>query len=144
MPFRPSLHRQRHLCGVMLLVWLFAVLSSTVNACVLTEKVVPAHAGHSAHVAVALHDHGHDHPGVQEGGLNHLDEHLACHKFCKDQSAPLTPFKSAQDQDFHPVLIALVSTFLPDAWTPPSMAPTSPRPPAHGPPVHIRFLRLTL
>lgn len=145
MRFRPSTHAQRRLCGVMLLVWLFAVLSGTVNACVLTERSAPAHTEHMDHVAIALHDHAHDHPGASPAGLRHVDEHLVCHKFCKDQSASLTPFKSAHDQDFHPVLLVLGSALLPDAWAAQPVPPAvEHRPPAHGPPVYIRLLRLTL
>lgn len=149
MPFRLSPRHQRRFCGLMLLLWLFAVLSGTVNACVLADNARPAQPAH--------HDHGehapaHDAMAVDEGVHEHADEaahhqadaHLACHKFCQDEARILPPHKHQNDAGFAPVLLLYGSPLLPEATAPLSVAHAPQRPQAHGPPLVIRLLRLTL
>lgn len=144
MPFRPSPHHQRRLCGLMLLLWLFALLSGTVNACVLADSAPPALAPHSehAHHHDAVEDETHAH--AEDAAHHHADEHVACHKFCKDEARTLPHNKHQGDVDFTPVLLLYGSPLLPptQAIAPAARAPQ--RPLAHGPPLVIRLLRLTL
>ncbi|MBI3382085.1 MAG: hypothetical protein HY019_08780 [Aquabacterium sp.] len=151
MPFRPSLHHQRRFCGLLLLLWLFAVLSGTVNACVLAENAPsnqPAHHEHGGHALAhedmeeAGHLNGHLH--ADDAAHHHADEHVACHKFCQDEARTLPPNKHLDGADFAPVLLLYGSPLLPEATAPPSVAHAPQRPQAHGPPLVIRLLRLTL
>ncbi|WP_152606424.1 hypothetical protein [Aquabacterium sp. NJ1] len=161
MPFRPSLHHQRRFCGLMLLLWLFAVLSGTVNACVLAQTAQPAHhehAGHAlAHDAVAGMAHEHADDAVDEhadehaadhadaqAAHHHADAHLACHKFCQDEARTLPPNKHLDGADFTPILLLYGSPLLPEVTAPQPVAQAPQRPPAHGPPLVIRLLRLAL
>lgn len=160
MPFRFSLLKQRRLCGVMLLAWLFALLSGTVNACVLAERAAGPHQhdGHAQHahehhgaVQDDRHD-GHDDAQERQDALldeaetpsPHADAHVACHKFCQDESQTLPPNPHRDSADFAPVLIPYGSPLLPEATAVVQSAFPDERPPAHGPPLVIHFLRLTL
>lgn len=157
MPFRPSLHHQRRLCGLMLLLWLFAVLSGTVNACVLAETAPPAHheqPEHAlAHDAIEgkghehADDHAHEHADAQADehpAHHHADAHVACHKFCQDEARTLPTPKHLDGADFTPILLLYGSPLLPDVTAPQPVAQAPQRPPAHGPPLVIRLLRLAL
>lgn len=147
MPFRLSPRHQRRFCGLMLLLWLFAVLSGTVNACVLAENTRPAQPAHHehgehalAHEAMVVDEHEH----ADEAAHHHADEHVACHKFCQDEARALPQHKHQDDADFTPVLLLYGSPLLPEATALPPVAHAPQRPQAHGPPLVIRLLRLTL
>lgn len=166
--FRASTSTKRRICGVMVLVWLFAVLSSAVNACVLSEpdqkeglhhasfEVLTA-VGHD-HADQADDDHDGDH-GVVHGDHDHAlpsdwthasehshhDEGAAgCHKFCKDESATLTKNKNLESPSFSLALINTGSQLPPIAQAPMRAQRVQERPQAQGPPLVIRFLRLAL
>lgn len=135
MPFRLSLQRQRRFCGLMLLLWLFAVLSGTVNACVLADNARAEHP-HG--------EHGLAHEATAGSGHEHADEHVTCHKFCQDEARTLPPNKHQDGLDFTPILQLHGSPLLPEVTAPQPAAQAPQRPPAHGPPLVIRLLRLAL
>lgn len=154
MPFRTSSNTLRRLCGLVLLAWLFGVLSGTVNACMLADQAPEAPAAHHHHDELpAEHEHEHAHaPSTMhahadeqaQAAEHKADEHVLCHKFCKDQSLTLPHHKGADEQDFSPTLIALSGPLLPPT---PALPPTTrwmEGPQAQGPPLVIRLLRLTL
>ncbi|HEX5355987.1 MAG TPA: hypothetical protein VFW93_07205 [Aquabacterium sp.] len=154
MPFRTSTTTLRRLCGLVLLAWLFGALSGTVNACMLAEPASDAPAAHHHHEEQGPeHDHEHEHGSAalhahadeQAQRPDHqADNHVLCHKFCKDQSLTLPHHKGLDEQDFSPTLIALSGPVLPPT---PALPPTTrwmEGPQAQGPPLVIRLLRLTL
>ncbi len=145
MPFRLSPRHQRRFCGLMLLLWLFAVLSGTVNACVLAEAAQPAHHEHAEHALAhdAIEENGHAHAD-EHAAHHHADEHVACHKFCQDEARTLPQSKHLDGVDFTPVLLLYGSPLLPDVTAPLPVEQAPQRPPAHGPPLVIRLLRLAL
>lgn len=148
MPFRATSTALRRLCGLVLLAWLFGVLSGTVNACVLADQTpdqspsAPTKQQHHhahAHGHEAAHEHEHTQPVDHQA-----DEHVLCHKFCKDQSLTLPHHKGLGAQDFSPALIALSGPVLPPEPAIPPTARWMDGPQAQGPPLVIRLLRLTL
>lgn len=149
MPFRPSLRHQRRFCGLMLLLWLFAVLSGTVNACVLAEAAPPAHHEHAEHALAhdAIEGKGHEHADEhadEHPAHHHADAHVACHKFCQDEARTLPTLKHLDGADFAPILLLYGSPLLPKVTALQPVAQAPQRPPAHGPPLVIRLLRLAL
>lgn len=131
--FRIRPQHRRRLVGLMLVVWLFAVMNSTVHACAVMGH---GHADAARVVLEAAHDGGASPAPVPcEGG---------CRKFCKDESATLT--KADSQPGMNPAALLLIpgSTVLPGAGAglAPMRAPL--RAPAHGPPVFLRYARLTL
>ncbi len=147
MPFRLSRHHQRRFCGLMLLLWLFAVLSGTVNACVLAETAQPAHHDHAGHALAhdviegKVHEQAH---ADAHAAHHHADAHLACQKFCQDEARTLPPHKHLDGADFTPILLLYGSPLLPEVTAPQPVTQAPQRPPAHGPPLVIRLLRLAL
>lgn len=152
MPFRTSSTTLRRLCGLVLLAWLFGVLSGTVNACMLADQAQEAPATHHHHDELpAAHEHAHApstmhaHADEQAQTAHHqADEHVLCHKFCKDQSLTLPHHKGLDEQDFSPTLIALSGPLLPPTPALPPSTRWMDGPQAQGPPLVIRLLRLTL
>lgn len=169
MRFASTPTARRRLCSVMLFVWLFAVLGSTVNACVLSgsspvkaaahQQAVEylAHEGKEGHEAHDGHDDHDDHGGApghedtedaaapaEHHHHDQADEHASCHKFCKDESTTLPQTRVMDDQDFTPVLLSTFSSLLPDALPLAPLTHALAQPRAQGPPLVIRFLRLTL
>lgn len=134
---RASLRTKRSICCLMLLAWVFAVLSGTVNAC-----VVDGHEGPGVvHLLQAQGEHQHssaDHDHDHGGG------HAGCSKFCKDESVTVTKYKSLDTITLAPVLVNSNATLPVCAAERLSAQRCAARPPAHGPPLVIRFLRLTL
>lgn len=147
MPFRLSPQSQRRFCGVMLLLWLFAVLSGTVNACMLADNARTGQAAEHVHGDhdLAHHEH-HDGqaPLADDTAPHHADEHLACHKFCQDEARTLPPGKYQDGLDFTPVLQLHGSPLLPEVTPTLPVVQATQGPPAHGPPLVIRLLRLAL
>lgn len=148
MILRPS--SKRRLAAWMLFVWIFALLASIANACVLGE----AHGGFARQASPE-----HEHADVADGH-NHADAPLhksapssdtpspACLKFCDDERSTLNlPLKALGGAtDMLPLLLQQPITL---AWTSgdaPDIAPPDARLPARetGPPISIRFLRLTI
>ena len=127
--------------------WLFGVLSGTVNACVLADQAsdqapgAPATQHHHEHQHAHEAVHGHEHAQPAD---HQADEHVLCHKFCKDQSLTLPHHKGLSEQDFSPALIALSDPVLPPEPAIPPTARWMDGPQAQGPPLVIRLLRLTL
>lgn len=149
MPFRTSTNTLRRLCGLVLLAWLLGVLSGTVNACLLAEQVQEAgstleHEHEHAHPQAAMHAHADESAHAAAPVHHQADEHVLCHKFCKDQNLTLPQHKGLDEQDFSPTLIELSGPVLPAA---PAIPPTTrwmDGPQAQGPPLVIRLLRLAL
>jgi hypothetical protein len=141
----------------MVLVWLFAVFSSAVNACVLAG---PPQSGVHAGLAVGLDAEG-DQAGHHPAALHDLmadgaehavaathsddgDDHASCTRFCEDQKATLTKHASQDSPELPAALLDTGGT--PVVYPPaaPAHRRVSPAPRALGPPVALRFLRLTL
>jgi hypothetical protein len=74
--FRASSSTKRRISGVMVLVWLFAVLSSAVNACVLSESDRGHGVQRVALEVLAEMGHGHDHAAeAADDDHAHSDDH---------------------------------------------------------------------
>lgn len=149
MPFRTSTNLLRRLCGLVLFAWLLGVLSGTVNACMLADQAQEAHAARHHHHSDDDHDHAlaalHAHADEDAQAADHqADEHVLCHKFCKDQGLTLPHHKGLGEQDFSPTLIALSGPVLPIAPATPAPVRWMDGPQAQGPPLVIRLLRLAL
>lgn len=145
MPFRNSTHILRRLCGLVLLAWLLGIVSGTVNACVLADQAQdePTSAHHHGHAQdqAAMHAHAEE---QAHAPAHQADEHVLCHKFCKDQTLTLPQYKGLGEQDFSPALIALGGPELPGAPALPRTTRWMDGPQAQGPPLVIRLLRLAL
>lgn len=142
MSLRTSRRSLRHLAAQVLLLWLFALASGIVNACVvgLDGGLASHQAGHG-HGAMA----GHDHDAAAAAPVDGVDALAPCVKFCDDESSSI-PAVQAQ----------IVPA--PGAWiTPPATDALAPvvadarsaaRVPHADPapdrvPIPIAFLRLT-
>lgn len=139
--------RTRRLAAKVLLVWLFALASGIVNACVIAPQAMPAKAAMAG--VVPMQPAAADHRG---GCPDCPDEDTAgvptgpCAKFCVDESSSVPSAQHAFDP--WPALgIALVPTM---ALTVAEPAPRATDRPDGAPPVRARipipisFLRLTL
>jgi len=151
MRFASTPTARRRLCGVMLFVWLFAVLGSTVNACVLSGSSPVKAAAHQQALEYLAHEGNEGHEDTEDAAApaehhhhDQADEHASCHKFCKDESTTLPQTRVMDDQDFTPVLLSTFSSLLPDALPQARLTHALAQPRAQGPPLVIRFLRLTL
>ena len=147
----PSQRRLRRLAAYVLLVWLFALGSGIVNACVVAVEL-----RHVEHAAVQVqHDHGamavhagapeHPHPGAHDDGGSNLAQ-PPCERFC--DGPPAAP--QGDKQSGNPLGAAwLAAAPLPSFDFPP-LARASATTPDAGPrwvatiPIPIAFLRLTL
>jgi len=142
-----------------LLVWLLALMSGVVNACLLQRHGQTALTSSIVTSSPAFADAGLVESTVAHVGHDHHDSHLAqysdhdaskdagkagCLKFCSDESSTLAKAKFTQADLPNPVVVAVVE------W--PSIAPlpmgtmrrSAERPASPGPPLIIRFLRLTI
>ena len=151
MRFASTPTARRRLCGVMLFVWLFAVLGSTVNACVLSGSSPVKAAAHQQALEYLAHEGNEGSEDTEDAAApaehhhhDQADEHASCHKFCKDESTTLPQTRVMDDQDFNPVLLSTFSSLLPDALPLAPLTHALAQPRAQGPPLVIRFLRLTL
>lgn len=141
--------RLRRIALRVLAMWLLALATSVVHACIVAPEVRLAASGagsgsHQAAAGTASHQHGqtasehrHDTPKT---------DNAACMKFCSDESATAPAAK----QKFDPAPSAALAP--PLGYVPPTIAPAgraldagafleSTRPPV---PIAIAFLRLTL
>ena len=148
--FRAHSRRQRHTVWVMLLVWLLALTTGVINACVLNiptavtrGSLAESDAAHSGRTVVETqhHDgrlltlHKHEQSGIHDG----------CLKFCDDESSALSKGNTSSALDPGAAMVAtmqLLRTLVPSADIGTGPAPRPPT--AQGPPLVIRFLRLTL
>ena len=143
-------NRLRRIALRVLVMWLFAVVTSVVHACVIAPGIRLAASGadgtgsHHAAAATAVHQHG-GHGSEHRHGAP-KSENAACLKFCSDESASAPAAK----QTFDPAPSATLAP--PLAVVPPSIAPVgrglgaggfleTARPPV---PIAIAFVRLTL
>ncbi|MDP3136871.1 MAG: hypothetical protein Q8N17_11145 [Burkholderiaceae bacterium] len=150
MNFRPSRHQTRHIASAMLFVWLFAVVASWANACVLE----PRGSAKSSRVHGERNDPPAQRESAHEGAAGTRGELpgdaalQACASFCdtgQNIVAKAQPGKSDGIAE-QVALVAVVSAGWP-AFTPrradahwrPIAAPPPPRLP-----VFIAFLRLTI
>lgn len=154
-------HRRqlRQWAARVLLVWLFGLASSVVNACLTTgesaaaaaARVAAADAPHgvAAHAADAAHDHGAADeasraPHGPDGPLPHGGVATPnCMDFCDKATVSIPSLKSTPIDLQAPAAIAIASVTL---APPPALAPAWPRAPQRGsgaaPPIPIAFLRL--
>lgn len=158
MSFRTTLRTRRRTCGAMLVAWVFAIGTGSVNACALTAQepsgsprattawITPEEGDHHDDEDDELQSAGglthHDAAAVSHA--SHEDGHAGCHKFCKDESATLPRHAALDSPTFSPLLIdtrvALPTRPIGD----PLVRRNAEHPWANGPPILIRFLRLTL
>ena len=142
---------KRHTAFVTLLLWLFALASGMVNACLLDTPGTHSHTVTGGFVetlpavAVAVaalkgHESTHD---DHDDDLGTAKE--SCEKTCDDGSN--APVKLQTDPHLTDLGPALLVAILWNATTPVVLA-SSPRdslsPPIAGPPVRVRYARLTL
>ena len=139
---------KRNTTLVVLLVWLFAVASGIVNACVLQAQGANTHFGTAkpfevAHVRSASTGHT---PDAADHHGDELDVSKApCLKVCDDGTQLLIKQQTSLDLG-DPGSSFLASVF----WTAVMPVVTTPRQgngpqaTAHGPPVRLRYARLTL
>ena len=147
--FRAHSRRQRHTVWVMLLVWLLALTTGVINACVLNiptavtrESLAESDAVHAWRAVVETQHHDgwltlHKH---EQGGV-----HDSCLKFCDDESSALSKGNTSSALDPGAAMVTtmqLLRTLVPSADIGTGPAPRPPT--AQGPPLVIRFLRLTL
>lgn len=134
----------RRLAAHVLLVWLFALTSGVVNACVIVPGAhgpvdVAGHAGHPALPHDAGCGHAHD-PGDGRDAPP-----PACAKFCADGSSSVTPAPSVFNAGLG-IDVALVPTMA-LAGLPPdpgvAVEGLAAAPPAAPVPIAIAFRRLT-
>lgn len=135
-------HRTRNIARVVLFAWLFAVMASLANACVLSgdERSQGLEYPHST--GVDSHARQLSHAGEHHGS-SPAEE--ACKGFCDlEQSAVLkAPSSGALDLATPPLSkIDIWSTLPTPASVRVALAAYGEPPP--GPPVAIRFLRLTI
>ena len=147
--FRNSTRRQRRLVWLTLLMWLFALASGVVNACVLSipERTAegsspPVHSEAATHArpSEGVGAHGADDRETGSGSSGKV----TCLKFCDDESSAITKSASSGAD----MVVALVDARIerrlavPAAQTDSGSSLEPPR--AQGPTLVIRFLRLTL
>lgn len=147
-PLMP-LHRPRRPASALLLVWLFAVVVSWANACLVRPVAQAGPAG--------------GHHGLAHAGASHADAHLRaadgtphdpdpaqeiCSDFCDTgQSVVANPQPSKGEGAAAPVLVPpLAHAAWPVFSAGPLDRPWHPlaAPPPPGPPVALAFMRLTL
>ena len=148
----------RRTAWATLVVWLFALTSGVVNACVLTPSGSAERAvWQVSRVDIAVHDaHAATRPDGKDGSRHdqgasvvhhgHGQESgtASCLKFCDDESSAIAKVKLPV-VDLGSSLLTVV-----EPWN--TIAATSSvgvrqslaRPGSHGPPLVIRYLRLTL
>jgi len=139
--------RIRQLAAKVLLVWLFALATGIVNACVIAPMAT--HGPDPMAATSAIHpDHSGSHAGCPDCSDDDTEDHgqATCAKFCVEESSSVPAAKHA----FDPWLgldVAVVPTMaLAVVAQPPFAAQprsSAPRPLARVP-VPIAFLRLTL
>ena len=130
----------------MLFVWLFAVVASWANACILKPESSVDHHQRSGLVAPhgAVHEAAADASAAQEPD----PAQQACASFCDTEQSIVTKARTAKGDGAAepPALVAQVFASWP-AFTPGRTAlrwrPLA-APPPPGPPVAIAFLRLTI
>ena len=135
--------RTKGIARMMVWVWMFALMSSLANACVLSSSVRGERFGH-------LHSAGHDAvAGIIGIGTDHDHEpqpaKAACKGFCDlEQGTVLKSHApSGLDLGAAPLLQAELWP-VPFARVAPRVSLATYREPPPGPPVAIRFLRLTI
>lgn len=143
-------NRLRRIALRVLVMWLLALVTSLVHACVIAPEVRLAASGaggtgsHPAAAGTAVHEHG-AHGSEHRHGTPET-ENAACVKFCSDESVSAPVAK----QKFDPAPSATLAP--PLAFVPPTITPAgrgldagafleNARPPV---PIAIAFLRLTL
>lgn len=150
---------QRRLCGLLVMVWLFAVLLGAARAC-LTLAPLPAqvgtmappslHAHHAAHdpAAHAAHAHHHGSPQLATAAPDlPAAAHAHCAKFCDEEGQSLTQAKGLELPDHLPVTLPAqpyhpwVALNAPLAWR---TGWQHGRRAAHGPPLRLQLQRLAL
>lgn len=141
----PTRSRLRRLAAFVLLLWLFGLTSSVVNACVVASGL--RHAVHAA-AAEAVHDHaGHRADGAAAQAPQHEHhEQPPCERLCDEPVAPAQADKQQASTLSGFWLAAALPTSLP-AWQ--AVARKAPRPPAEPAfraalPIPIVYLRLAL
>lgn len=137
--------RLRMLAAHMLLVWLFALFTGVVHACLSDAGAAsaPASAAHDRH-GMGDAAHGHEAPATQPHAPPGTDN-SACQKFCQDSAAGVPADRLSFDAGA-PLVLALLPTppMAAQAQDPglrPALAGSGP--PAGHIPIPIAFRRLT-
>lgn len=142
--------RASRIATAMLVAWLFALVSSWANACLVQDREAPHRVGLAGTeqplVAQAVIGHAHAHSGHEEPADHDSDgARQLCKAVCDDEQTTLPKVVSPSVLDLGPP--ALVPT---EAWSFcaaqaqfPSGCPLAAAPPPEAP-VAIRFLRLTI
>lgn len=149
MQARLSHQRTRHIASAMLWVWLFALVASWANACILQPSGAATDVrGHHARSQLAA-----QHASVHEGTGNASGPHQpdpaqeACASFCDTERSIVAKVQPAKGDGAADPLALATALFNPWPAVAPGRAPARWRPltaaPPPGPPVVIAFLRLT-
>lgn len=135
----------RRWAATTLLVWLFALASGVVNACVGAAAAQPARTVAAAVVVVADVTAGEVN---LSGCVDHEDGPAlsACLKFCDDESTGVVGVKTVASPQAAAALAAwpTLALSLQAACDPLDLPRAEPAPPPAAVPVSIAFLRLTL
>jgi hypothetical protein len=147
---RFSRHQTRHIASVMLFVWLFAMVASWANACILQPSgaVATLHGHHERGNLAAHHDFDHASAAGTSAAHETDPAQEACASFCDTEQSIVAKAQPAKgegptEQASCPAQVfASWPAVLPDRadvrWRPVA----APLPP--GPPVVIALLRLTI
>lgn len=153
MNFRPNRHQTRHIASAMLFVWLFAVVASWANACVLE----PRGSAKSSRVHDERNDPQAQRESAHEGAADTRDTraghpgdpaHQACASFCDTGQDTVAKAQAGKGDGFAEqlalvaVLVARWPALTPRRVDPHWRAIAAPPPPQV--PVAIAFLRLTI
>ncbi len=158
----PAFHfdrqRLRRTAWATLVVWLIALTTGVVNACVLAPAGLAERAsGHLPHADVAVHglqagtpvgaSHGshldHDQTAAHHGHGQGSGK-LNCLKFCDGESSAIAKLKLPVVDLGSSPLVAVAPWSVITATGSVDFRPSPERPGSQGPPLVIRFLRLTL
>ena len=141
---------KRSTAFVMLLLWLFALTSGVVNACILESGRANNHhgaAGHSHATTVATEGSGEHAGSTDDHHADELSSKASCLKVCDDSSQALAKLSSGVVDPADPGLAPLLVTV---AWTTTALVVAGLDrvadfpPPRPREPISIRLLRLAL